>query len=73
MRERTDTLHRKGSTMDLGPIIRVLEVPAAVPAETAPSGSPKREPAAPHTPAVQPVYSPVLVPAQTAGRASWAR
>ncbi len=40
--------------MHLGDIIRVLEVPAQIPAETAPAALPVHEPVAPAEPAKEP-------------------
>ena len=46
MRDRNGSDHRKGLTMDIGPIVRVLtDVPATVPAEREPATTP-----APHEP-----------------------
>jgi hypothetical protein len=46
MRDRDGNDHRKGLTMDLGPIVRVFtDVPATVPAEREPATTP-----APHEP-----------------------
>ncbi len=40
--------------MHLGDIVRVLEVPAQIPAETAPAALPVHQPAAPVEPAKEP-------------------
>jgi hypothetical protein len=63
--------------MNIGDIIRVLEVPANVPAETTPRHVPEPAPA---TPATQPAHpgaarsgEPRIEPARTHRSASWAR
>ena len=78
MRERTETLPRKGTHMNLGDIIRVLDVPATVPAETAPLTSPspplRRRPSVPATPNARPRNRAQHgAPAQTARSATCAR
>ena len=60
MRERTGTIHRKGIAMEIGTIIRVIEVPATTPAETSPAQAPARKTEAP---------APAEVPATPAGAA----
>jgi hypothetical protein len=46
MRDRNGTDHRKGTAMDLGPIVRVFtDVPATIPVEREPATTP-----APHEP-----------------------
>jgi hypothetical protein len=68
--------------MNLGNIIRVLEVPASIPAETAPARAPECAPSEPapqpatpaeKTPAQKTTAEPVRVPARTQRRDLWAR
>jgi hypothetical protein len=71
MRERTETVHTKGHAMDLSRIIRILEVPASVPAETAPAPvfAPGREqPTRAPEPSRAPGYQEAEVPAGVGSR-----
>jgi hypothetical protein len=52
MRDRDGNDHRKGLTMDLGPIVRVFtDVPATVPAEREPATTPAPHELSPLEPA----------------------
>ena len=77
MREWTETVLRKGTHVDLGTIIRVLEVPATVPAETAPHDAPEPTPATPATVPATPkpnhAAEPALVPVRTDRSTPWVR
>ena len=80
MRERTETVHRKGTPVHIGNLIRILEVPASVSAETSPAALPLLAPATPAIPVAEPAL-PELAPAETAlpesvsiaARSPWAR